>query len=98
MQTDRTYFTYFDAIENAKGGKKFTVAYRVVNGSINFEVAACNERDQFCRRIGRAIAEGRLLKHGGVVLGPDTLTHKQIHNRLNRVVADLEHDMKAKAA
>lgn len=53
-----------------------TLAYRVVREyvdeetgnlrtEIEYEHALCHHRDQFSRKIGRAIAEGRMLKHGG---------------------------------
>ena len=41
-----------------KGGA--TVAYDVVDGVVQFAVAICSTRDNFCRRIGRAVSEGRL--------------------------------------
>ena len=42
-----------------RGG--LTIAYRYVDANhVNMAIARCNVRDNFCRRIGRAIALGRL--------------------------------------
>lgn len=43
-----------------KGGR--TVAYTEENGVVTFAVAKCGPRDNFCRKTGRVIAEGRYLK------------------------------------
>lgn len=42
-----------------KGGT--TIAWRInSDGSLEIAVAHCHFKDNFCRRIGRAIAEGRM--------------------------------------
>lgn len=41
-----------------KGG--MTVAYEVDDDTIRFAVAKCSQRDNYCRKTGRAIATGRL--------------------------------------
>ena len=43
-----------------KSGKRFTLAAKKVkDDKVQFGLAICNERDNFCRKIGRKIAEGR---------------------------------------
>jgi glycerol-3-phosphate dehydrogenase len=42
----------------------FTIAYRqTAPDEVVLATAMCNEKDNFCRRIGRAIAGGRLAKN-----------------------------------
>lgn len=43
---------------DVKGGK--TVAFEVEGDFIRFAVANCSPKDNFCRRTGRLISEGRL--------------------------------------
>lgn len=41
-------------------GRRFTIAAKKINeNTVQFGLAICNERDNFCRKIGRKIAEGR---------------------------------------
>ncbi len=57
------HFMHIRNSENpVKGGK--TIAYTLVdnNRAVLFNVACCCPNDNFCRRTGRLISEGRLLK------------------------------------
>lgn len=47
-----------ELVPSNKGGA--TVAYEEIDGNLHFAVAVCSDRDNFCRRIGRAVASGRL--------------------------------------
>lgn len=58
-----------------KGGNKTvvsnggaTIGYMVDGTKVAFTVARCNEKDVFCRRVGRAITRGRLLADKNVSL------------------------------
>lgn len=50
-------------------GRRFTVAgvYEKTTSEVKFGVAICGPRDQFARKVGRAIAEGRAKKHPTLV-------------------------------
>lgn len=41
---------------------RVTVVAKFENNTLVFAVARCSDKDQFCRKTGRAIAEGRLSK------------------------------------
>ncbi len=63
----REYETLKDntSVVSGKGG--MTVAYReVMPGLMEYTWAACNIKDNFCRKIGRDISSGRLLHDKGV--------------------------------
>lgn len=47
-------------IPATKGGATIAYIYDTPNKRIVFAVAMCSFRDNFCRRIGRAVATGRL--------------------------------------
>ena len=47
----------------AEGKKPFTVAFRRNGNHVDFAFAYCSPRDNFNRKLGRMIAEGRLNKH-----------------------------------
>lgn len=41
-------------------GRRFTIAAKKIDANtVQFGLAICNQRDNFCRKIGRRIAEGR---------------------------------------
>jgi len=46
-----------------KEGNKFTVAYSLENSILTIGLAICSHKDQFCKKIGRAIAGGRMIKN-----------------------------------
>lgn len=51
-----------------KGGVTF--AYKVHdNGDVEVAIAKCHNKDNFCRRIGRLISEGRFNKGHTEILG-----------------------------
>lgn len=65
-----------------KKGRRATIAYQYHDDAdyISVAVAECSTRDQFIKRIGRAIASGRLLHNGGVkfpydVVGGTSYSH-----------------------
>lgn len=46
---------------HVRGKRPHTVAYRVTpNGDIEYAVAYCHPKDQYCKATGRVKAEGRL--------------------------------------
>jgi hypothetical protein len=49
-----------------KGG--LTVAYSQAEGNLYYAVARCSSRENFCRKIGRAVSRGRLAEGKGTVL------------------------------
>lgn len=53
-------FAYVGGPLKLKGG--CTAAYFEADGVVTFSVARCNDNENFNRKIGRAVAEGRLLK------------------------------------
>ena len=57
----------FDGTPHTKGGETF--AYVVhANGSVTVARALCNPKDNYCKRIGRDISTGRLIKgHGKTI-------------------------------
>lgn len=61
-----------------------TVAYRVEGINVIFTKAVCGPKDQFCRKIGRDIATGRLNKgHDVDAVRPNDLTsHDEIRGLL----------------
>lgn len=60
-----------------------TIAYRYGDDSVYYALAECGPKDQFCRKIGRDIATGRLNKghlsgHIGMVVPDDFKNHDEI--------------------
>lgn len=51
-------------IRSDEGRGSVTVAYKIENNTVSYNIARCCPTDNFCRRIGRNIARGRLEKHG----------------------------------
>ena len=49
-------------VNDPRSGKPFGVI--VVTGPDNIGWSICNDKDQFCKRIGKTIARGRAKKHG----------------------------------
>lgn len=47
----------------SKEAPRVTVVGNYINGRLNIAAAKCSKKDQFVRKIGRAIASGRLLKN-----------------------------------
>jgi len=45
-----------------KSGKRFTAAGNYIGNKIEIGYALCGNKDQFCKKIGRDIAEGRAKK------------------------------------
>lgn len=63
------YKNQFNGVASIESKGGTTIAYEVVNTDnntkiINYAVARCNPQDNFNRKIGRAISEGRLTKKG----------------------------------
>jgi hypothetical protein len=48
----------------------YTIAYtdlpRDTSGNVQFTIARCNDKDNFCRKTGRAISVGRLMANKSV--------------------------------
>jgi hypothetical protein len=56
----KTYYIY----ETAKKSKRrLSIAAFISENQLCIGVAQCSKKDQFNKKIGRAIAEGRALKH-----------------------------------
>lgn len=51
-------FLHLRVKDSQKGGQ--TIAYKVLGQSVAFSSAMCSDRDNYCRKTGRAIATGRL--------------------------------------
>lgn len=67
-----------------KGGT--TIAYDFSDTEIKYGVAECSRRDNYCRKIGRAIAGGRLEQH------PRTIQVEQMHTNsevINMILENL---------
>lgn len=60
-KTNETFFAH----QRTNDGKGFTIAFRADpdTNTIVFAKAQCSERDNFSKRIGRDVAEGRLNAH-----------------------------------
>jgi hypothetical protein len=58
-EADPVRYLYFGSMDTKHQGV-VTVAYERRNGMIFCGFAFCSPKDPFCRRIGRAIASGRL--------------------------------------
>ena len=63
--------------------RRTTVAYTYddPNKAIRVAKAECSKRDRFVKKIGREIASGRLLHHGGTVVSYDAIggsSYKQV--------------------
>lgn len=50
---------------------RVSVAYQCVGQEIAYGVAYCSPRDNFSRRLGRTIAQGRLAKTPWILFNPD---------------------------
>jgi hypothetical protein len=64
-------------------GRKATVAYYYndEDATVRIEGAACSKKDQFVKKIGRAIAAGRLAATGGTMIPYSTIggtTYKEV--------------------
>lgn len=56
----------------SRGG--FTVAYRELENGVEYSVATCSNRDNYNKKLGRAIAQGRLecgTHHAQADMSPD---------------------------
>jgi hypothetical protein len=62
---------------------RITVAYRTVGNDIEYGLAFTSPRDNFSRKIGRAIAEGRLDK------APFRITPVTLENPLHTILGDV---------
>lgn len=62
----RVYKDEHSTVPEAKGG--ITFAYDITGDTINFTTSTCNARDHYNKKIGRAIAGGRLACNKGVSL------------------------------
>lgn len=60
----RVYKDVHSIVPEAKGG--ITFAYDITGDTINFTTSTCNARDHYNKKIGRAIAGGRLACGKGV--------------------------------
>lgn len=73
---EKTYYQHFrtDLL------RPTTVAYRVEGSNVIYTKAVCGPKDQFCRKIGRDIATGRLNKGHEVdsVQPKDLTSHDEI--------------------
>lgn len=75
--SEHTYYQHF------RRGETFnptTVAYRIEGSNVIYTKAVCGPKDQFCRKIGRDIATGRLNKGHEVdsVQPKDLTSHDEI--------------------
>lgn len=53
-------------------GSRVTAAYiTTTSGVVCYDFAWCSPKDRFCRKIGRAIAQGRLKNTGGFIDSPE---------------------------
>lgn len=71
------------------GDGKATAAYTVTGGRVFFTLAFCSPEDQFSRKIGRAIASGRMEKYGAsedIHLRDDTPPDRQIREHVEGLV------------
>lgn len=66
-----------------KVNTRLTIAYRTVGNTIEYGVAFTSPRDNFSRKIGRAIAEGRLQK------APFRITPVTLENPLATIMGDV---------
>lgn len=74
---------------SGKGGA--TIAYRPTpdNEGVEFGIAICSDRDNYCKRIGRDISLGRLLSGDREILpitGPRTVVRQELINYFYEVV------------
>lgn len=69
-----------------KGGA--TIAYVLIHALLQYKIARCNYKDVFSRKIGRAIASGRMLKgdYDSLIVNKD-ITRSQIKQILTEEVA-----------
>ncbi len=79
----RAEILYQDHKGIKKMNSRLTVAYRTVGNDIVYGVAFTSPRDNFSRKIGRAIAEGRLEKT------PLTLTPVTLEHPLKTILGDI---------
>lgn len=79
----RAEILYQDRKGLRKVTSRITVAYRTVGNDIQYAVAFTSPRDNFSRKIGRAIAEGRLEKT------PMTITPITLENPLGSILGDV---------
>lgn len=66
--------------------RDLTVAYQIysddVTSIIHWGYAVCSSKDQFNKKIGRAISEGRLMKHPGIIEENKIFDNKEVQNIL----------------
>lgn len=62
---------------------RVTIAYRTVGTDLEYGVAFCAPHDMFNRKLGRTIAEGRLLKH------PVRISPVNLENPLEVIAGDI---------
>lgn len=70
---NRTYFFHvrsYDKNGHIRLNRGLTIAARIDGKVIKYTIARCGKNDHFCKRIGRMIAEGRLLKNKEVMHYP----------------------------
>ena len=63
----KTYFVH----STAKSGKRFTLAAKLIEDEMFVASAVCSKKDNFSRKIGRLISEGRLNKGKGFLVLQD---------------------------
>ena len=56
---------------NSRGGITLAVVWAPESGSYVYEVAMCHPSENYNKKVGRAIAIGRLHKNGGIPLTED---------------------------
>lgn len=74
MSTEKTWFFHTPEISKPSTGKitkrytneivpaRYTIAGKFNGGTLDLSFAKCSKKDQFSKKIGRLIAEGRLTK------------------------------------
>ncbi len=74
--SDKVYYQHF----RGELAHPTTVAYKIEGNNVLYTKAVCGPKDQFCRKIGRDIATGRLNKGHEVdsVQPKDVTSHDEI--------------------
>ncbi len=69
--------------------------YDRIQKRINFGVAICGPRDQFARKVGRSIAEGRAKKHPTLVkeMTVEIEKNKEGYTALSKLGIDVLHEV-----
>lgn len=72
--------------------RDITVAYQIntdgVTSNIHWGYAVCSSKDQFNKKIGRAVSEGRLVKHPGVIEENTTFDNRTAQDILVETLDD----------